>query len=140
MRRKHKVTLGIALCVAIIGSVTLGYFILFPPPTEPQIPEVAIRLVCQLTGRNGLNNTTNVDINGTDLGIVFKYKDTHYYVFGDTVGDEFGWRSNAMAYSTDTTFSDGITFDGWKLRTLLDGSRYAKEVVKWSMRKSNKKL
>lgn len=71
----------------------------------------------QLTGENALNDTTVVDVRGTDLGLILKHQEQYYYIFGDTFGCGEGlalnWRSNTMAYSNDTDPSDGIMLNGW---------------------------
>lgn len=77
--------------------------------------------VSQLTGIESPNKTDQYALHGTDLGSMFNVGDTTYFVFGDsysvrpegmTGGGGSYWRSNTMAYSTDTEFHDGITFDG----------------------------
>lgn len=78
--------------------------------------------IAQLTGPDGLNHTDTVEVAGADLGSMFQHDGKTWFVFGDTFGKrEPGltggggeeWRSNALAYSTDTDPSDGITFDGF---------------------------
>ncbi|MCF2136686.1 MAG: DUF4185 domain-containing protein [Candidatus Thorarchaeota archaeon] len=87
-------------------------------------------VVSQLTGQDALNNTQTVDVNGTDLGIVFDHQGMLYYMFGDTFGCGTGfalnWRSNTLAYSTDTDPSDGIMLKGWIIQPR---STYAKELI-----------
>ncbi|NHJ05161.1 MAG: DUF4185 domain-containing protein [Candidatus Heimdallarchaeota archaeon] len=84
----------------------------------------------QLTGEDALTDSTPYDVNGTNLGIILKHNSKYYYIFGDTMG--YGsylgdnWRSNTMAYSTDTDPSDGIAFDGWILNPTTG---YAKELI-----------
>src|SRR5690606_14204491 len=91
--------------------------------------------VAQLTGKDSINKTDQYDVYGTDLGSMFNFNDKTYFVFGDTFGtrpeNQIGagganWRSNAMAYTTDTDPSDGITFDGFV--TYPEG-KYAKELL-----------
>jgi hypothetical protein len=70
--------------------------------------------VCQLTGEEALNDTTVVNVYGTDLGIMVVFQDRLYFVFGDTFGpDKWDWRSNTMAYTSDSDPSDGIMLTGW---------------------------
>ena len=84
----------------------------------------------QLTGEDALTDSTPYDVNGTDLGIILKHNGKYHYIFGDTFGCGFylgnNWRSNTIAYSTDTNPSNGITLDGW-IANPLNG--YAKELI-----------
>ena len=92
-------------------------------PTEIALAEQTVQVnlphepISKLTGENALNDTTIVDVRGTDLGIIMKHQDHYYYIFGDTFGCGEGfapnWRSNTMAYSNDTDPSDGIMLNGW---------------------------
>jgi hypothetical protein len=71
-------------------------------------------MVCQLTGEDALNDTTIVNVYGTDLGIMVEFQDRLNFVFGDTFGpDKWDWRSNTMAYTSDLDPSDGIMLNGW---------------------------
>ncbi|NHK32188.1 MAG: DUF4185 domain-containing protein [Asgard group archaeon] len=84
----------------------------------------------QLTGEEAVSDSTLYDVNGTDLGIIVKHTGKYYYIFGDTFGCGYylgtNWRSNTIAYSTDSDPSDGITLDGW----ILDPpTGYAKELI-----------
>ncbi|MBX3029616.1 MAG: DUF4185 domain-containing protein [Chloroflexi bacterium] len=81
-----------------------------------------IRQVCQLTGPDAHQDTSAVKIAGTDLGSMFEAGGRTWFVFGDTFGQRNAgmtggggslWRSNALAYTTDTDPTDCITFDGW---------------------------
>ena len=81
---------------------------------------VSVRQIAQLTGQPSLNNTGQVNVYGTDLGSMFSHSDGKvYFLFGDTFGQpgtpgaSGDWRSNTMAYTTDFSAADGITFDGW---------------------------
>jgi len=84
----------------------------------------------QLTGEDATSDSTPYDVNGTDLGIIVKHAGKYNYIFGDTFGCGFyhgnNWRSNTIAYSTDTNPSDGITLDGWILNPTTG---YAKELI-----------
>lgn len=81
-----------------------------------------VEFAAWVTGPDSVNQTdANYDVDGTDLGSMFALDDTLYIAFGDTFGccrPENGgaggdnWRSNVLAYSTDTNLADGITFDG----------------------------
>jgi hypothetical protein len=93
------------------------------------------QIVARLTGpagSNSINPTSQVGIGGTDLGHMVSHNGKTYFLFGDTFASEASagsggpdWRNNAMAYSTDTTPANGITFDGWLTRP--DGT--AKQVI-----------
>jgi hypothetical protein len=81
------------------------------------------QIVRRLTGPAGsssINPTSQVGIGGTDLGHMVNHNGKTYFLFGDTFADQgpggADWRNNVMAYSTDTTPANGITFDGWITR------------------------
>lgn len=84
----------------------------------------------QLTGEDALIDSTPYDVNGTDLGIIMKHNSKYYYIFGDTLGcgSYLGnnWRSNTIAFSTDTDPSDGIAINGWIVNPTTG---YAKELI-----------
>lgn len=80
-----------------------------------------LQQIAQLTGKDSLGHTDRYAVYGTDLGSMFTMGDQTYFVFGDTFGERPDgmtggggsfWRSNVMAYSSDSDPSDGITFDG----------------------------
>jgi len=90
--------------------------------------------VAQLTGHDSMNHTEKVEVVGQDLGSMFDAGGKTWFVFGDTFGqrDEgvtggggTEWRSNAMAWTTDTDPADGITFGGY----ITDENGWAKELV-----------
>jgi hypothetical protein len=71
------------------------------------------------------------NVGGTDLGIIWEISPgTYGLFFGDTYGADFrpvtgggpgaasDWRSNVLAFSSDTDLDDGLSFDGM----LTDGS------------------
>lgn len=74
-----------------------------------------VHMVEVITGEYSINETkTNYSIGGTDLGITFNDENQTYIAFGDTFANEgmHGiWRSNVMAVTTDTDYTDGILFD-----------------------------
>lgn len=81
-----------------------------------------IREIAQLTGPGAMNDTPAVGVDGCDLGSMFTWHDRTYFLFGDNfdgrpddaVGAEGDvWRSNALAWTTDSDPADGITLDGW---------------------------
>lgn len=85
------------------------------------------------------NNTAKkYDVGGTDLGIMWEMRNGQIGIFfGDTNGEDFqpfknggggngkNWRSNVLAFSTDTTLDDGLTITGM----LLDNEGKAREVI-----------
>ncbi|HEX6963187.1 MAG TPA: DUF4185 domain-containing protein, partial [Lacipirellula sp.] len=83
-------------------------------------------IVARLTGTPGsssINPSWQVGVQGTDLGHMVNHNGKTYFLFGDTFDAEGSggsggpdWRYNVMAYSTDATPADGITFDGWITR------------------------
>ncbi|MFI9506812.1 DUF4185 domain-containing protein [Nocardia sp. NPDC052566] len=118
-----------------------------PAPVEPaveaapqvparQAPRVAaVREVAKQTGANSVNRTDKRwQVDGTDLGIMWESKPGEIATaFGDTVGRGFhppggmgmDWRSNVLAFSTDTDLSDGMTYD----RMVTDDRCHAAEVL-----------
>lgn len=72
-------------------------------------------LVAQQTGTTSINRTDAVDVCGLDLGQMFDWNGRIYLAFGDTrgCGAAPAWRSNTMAFTTDTNPGDGLSFDGW---------------------------
>ncbi|MFC5406703.1 DUF4185 domain-containing protein [Cohnella soli] len=90
--------------------------------------------VSQITGVESPNKTERYGVYGTDLGSMMSDGDRTYFVFGDTFGERpeeqigaggHDWRSNTMAYSTDSDPTDGITLDGM----ILDDFHTAKELL-----------
>ena len=78
----------------------------------------------QLTGPSSPNKTGRFGVSGQDLGSMFEADGKTWFVFGDTfstltpgmTGGGAGagqWRSNTLAYTTDTNPADGITLDGY---------------------------
>jgi hypothetical protein len=90
--------------------------------------------VAALTGPSSPNKTDKYEIAGQDLGSMFEAFGKTWFVFGDTFGQrETGltggggteWRSNALAYTTDTDPTDGIRLDGY----VTDDIGWAKELI-----------
>lgn len=83
-----------------------------------------------------INNTTQYDVYGTDLGIMWHMEGSKVGLFfGDTNGEGFevspngggnggNWRSNFLAFSEDTDLDDGLTISGMA----LDGEGKAREI------------
>lgn len=91
--------------------------------------------IAQLTGPGAINDTEAAAVAGTDLGSMINLGDRTYFLFGDTFGDRepdsIGgqggiWRSNVVAYTTDSNPADGITLDGW---TPVDDVGWATAIV-----------
>ncbi|AVH21771.1 DUF4185 domain-containing protein [Nocardia cyriacigeorgica] len=113
------------------------------PPDEPApqapvraAPKVgAVREVAKQTGANSVNRTDKRwQVQGTDLGIMWESAPGEIATaFGDTVGRGFhppggmggDWRSNVLAFSTDRTLGDGMTYD----RMVTDSRCHAAEVL-----------
>ena len=92
--------------------------------------------VSQLTGLSSPNRTGRFEIAGQDLGSMFEAGGKTWFAFGDTfsrltpgmTGGAAGtglWRSNTLAYTTDTNPADGITLDGY----VVDDTGAAKELL-----------
>lgn len=67
---------------------------------------------------NPNNTAERFNVGGTDLGIYWRMGNNKVGIlFGDTYGKEWrpgfipDWRSNILAFSTDTDLDDGLTFD-----------------------------
>ncbi|NNH75504.1 DUF4185 domain-containing protein [Nocardia uniformis] len=109
-------------------------------PARPAPPVGQVREVAKLTGENSVNRTDKRwQVMGTDLGIMWESAPGEVAVaFGDTVGHDFhppggfgnDWRSNLLAFSTDTALGDGLTID----RFVTDSRCHAVELL------SSKKL
>nr|WP_085999091.1 DUF4185 domain-containing protein [Nocardia higoensis] len=104
-----------------------------PAPPAPHV--VRVTEVAKQTGAHSVNRTDKRwQVDGTDLGIMWESAPGEVAVaFGDTVGRGFhppggmggDWRSNVLAFSTDTDLSDGMTFD----RMVTDRRCHAAEVL-----------
>jgi hypothetical protein len=93
-----------------------------------------VKQVAQLTGHDSINKTAKYEIAGQDLGSMFRADGKTWFVFGDTFGQRDAgvtggggteWRSNALAYTSDTDPADGIRFDGY----IADDIGWAKELI-----------
>lgn len=92
---------------------------LTPAPPTPIIGDVT--RVAKQTGEGSINRTDKRwQVYGTDLGIMWESAPGQIATaFGDTVGKGFhppggqgpDWRSNVLAFSSDTDLSDGVTYD-----------------------------
>ncbi|MFW9831762.1 MAG: DUF4185 domain-containing protein, partial [Candidatus Thorarchaeota archaeon] len=120
MRKKRLIAILVILLISL-GGIYVG-FLFFQSLTG--LPH---EMVCQLTGEDALNDTTSVNVYGTDIGLMVEYQDRLHFIFGDTFGpDKWDWRSNTMAYTLDTVPSDGIILTGW----ITDNATHlAKELI-----------
>jgi hypothetical protein len=93
-----------------------------------------VKQVSQITGPASRNKTGKYEVAGQDLGSMFRADGKTWFVFGDTFGQRAAdmtggggseWRSNTLAYSSDTKPGDGITLDGY----IVDNTKWAKELV-----------
>ncbi|WP_280236279.1 DUF4185 domain-containing protein [Nocardia cyriacigeorgica] len=104
-----------------------------PAPPAPRVR--AVREVAKQTGASSINRTDKRwQVQGTDLGIMWESAPGEIATaFGDTVGRGFhppggmggDWRSNVLAFSTDRTLDDGMTYD----RMVTDSRCHAAEVL-----------
>ncbi len=91
--------------------------------------------VAQVTGMSSPNMTQNVNMIGTDLGIMWDNgRGEVLTAFGDTAGvgvpnllqgSLWSWRSNAIVRSNDRNLADGMNFDS----VVKDAVGQTKEVV-----------
>ncbi|KIL38447.1 carbohydrate-binding protein [Gordoniibacillus kamchatkensis] len=90
--------------------------------------------VAQLTGAESINHTDKYNLYGADLGSMFNADGKTFLVFGDSFGKRSpgqtggggaDWRSNTLAFTSDSNPSDGLTFDGM----ITDASGGAKELL-----------
>jgi hypothetical protein len=93
-----------------------------------------VKQVSQVTGPTSRNKTDRYEVAGQDLGSMFRADGKTWFVFGDTFGRRTPgmtggggseWRSNTLAYTTDTNPVDGITLDGY----VDDSTKWAKELI-----------
>jgi hypothetical protein len=102
-----------------------------PEPTDPPAPTplrghsypITVRNVTQIAkefeGPPGQDQGRAVGLCGADLGSVFSWLGRTYIAFGDIFGcpltpdEQPNWRAHALAFTTDTNLSNGITFNGW---------------------------
>lgn len=115
-------------------------------------------MVARLTGTslpgetlfNPNDTGTDFDVYGTDLGLMWHIEGNRVGLFfGDTSGEGFvinknggngaNWRSNVLAFSTDTNLEDGLKIDSMlldaegKAREVCDGAKANPEVYQTSI-------
>jgi hypothetical protein len=110
MRHKWAIVGILVVLIVAVGLIGILWFV----TRDTVLPH---QMICQLTGKDAVNDTTITDVNGTDLGIMVYRGGRMYFVFGDTFGGHgpwpLDWRSNTMAYTTDTNPGDGVPLTGW---------------------------
>lgn len=136
-RRGAAVATAALLSTAVlVGCTTASAATKLDPARKPFVLAgvTNVKQVAQLTGHDSLNKTGRFEIAGQDLGSMFQADGKTWFVFGDTFGQRADgqtggggteWRSNALAYTTDTDPSDGIRFDGY----IADDIGWAKELI-----------
>lgn len=96
------------------------------PVASNDLPLVQVGI---LTGSDpaAFNQTgRDYEVDGTDLGSSFLYRDHIFLVFGDTFGvAKSDWRSNVLAISQDDDPGDGVTIE----RMIEDRPGHAKEIL-----------
>lgn len=117
--------------IARYMKVNVTYKPLSDPDNEYNLHSVKnIHIVSMLTGEYSINQTkSRYGVGGTDLGVMFRYRDKMYIAFGDTFLNEpqsDSWRCNVLACTTDFDYTDGILFDGM----IADRDGNAKEFIR----------
>lgn len=127
--------MAVALTSSLLGCSSHGADMKSISATSFVVTGVTgVQRVAQLTGPDSPNKTGRYEVAGQDLGSMFEADGRTWFVFGDTFGQrdagQYGgegteWRSNALAYSTDTDPTDGIRLDGY----IVDDRGWAKELL-----------
>lgn len=106
-----------------------------------------LQRLARVTGKSGAqenlpnpNKTDQLyDVGGTDLGIMWEMGSGSIGLFfGDTFGKDFSpsanggpnggnWRSNVLAFSSDTDLNDGLTFSGMAMKA--ENTLVAREII-----------
>jgi hypothetical protein len=143
-RERRRAWVGLALLAAILATSAVacaGPSDVDMLPVGHEVPFLLsgvrdVVQVAQLTGPSSSNHTDRFEVAGQDLGSMFQAGGQTWFAFGDTfseltpgmIGGAAGtgsWRSNTLAYSTDTNPADGITLDGY----LVDDTGSAKQLL-----------
>ena len=132
--KRSALLIALALALVLAGCASSGGV----PVADPEAVALAgvgdVSTVMQLTGEDSPNETDEYLVHGTDLGSMFEHDGLIYFVFGDTFGPRNRgatgaggslWRSNVLAYTSDTDPSDGILFDGF----IVDSTGTARQVI-----------
>ena len=106
-----------------------------------------VRMISRVTGDplpgdtllNPNNTGPDFDVYGTDLGLMWHMDGNRVGMFfGDTSGEGFvvnknggngsNWRSNVLAFSSDTELTDGLKIDSMLLMPMVRRLRYVRAV------------
>ena len=133
----------VGLAVSVVTACAGGGATQLAPPTSfvaaADAPFVlagvkGVKQVGQITGAEAPGKTTQWGVGFCDLGSMFEFNGKVWFTFGDTFasrpagatgGGGDGWRSNVMAWTTDTNPANGITLEGM----ITDGMGVAKELL-----------
>lgn len=89
-----------------------------------------VRHIAALTGEDSVNETlSRYGLGGTDLGYMVNLGDKTFFVFGDSHfahSQSADYKHNAIAYTTDRDYTDGIVLDGMLMTG--DGGRF-REII-----------
>ena len=111
-----------------------GYRVLFDNSDSYNFKAVEnVRFISMLTGEYSINKTiTNYNIAGAGGGYMIDCGEYVLLAFGDN-NAEGGlgkpWRANSLGYTTDTDYTDGITFDGFYTSDMGENGGYAEEFL-----------
>jgi D-arabinan endo alpha-(1,5)-arabinofuranosidase len=110
----------------VIGHLSLFFTLMIDSTTagelQPRITSIATSKVCALTGPQALTDQKEVDVCGTDLGIMTELNGRIYFAFGDTFGYEGdscrgvggpNWRSNVFGSTADLDPTNGVRLTDW---------------------------
>lgn len=114
-----------------LSNKNVSYEPLKDPDNKYHLNQIInIHMIEMLTGENSSNKTlSRFNFGGTDLGVMFNKGDKTFIAFGDTYinTDHTGrWRSNTLAITTDSDYTDGITIEQMITE---QGSTDAREVI-----------
>jgi hypothetical protein len=126
------ITVGLALALVGATASSAGAdaraALVHGPTRTFTVDKADTHEVAKLTGPGSINHTDEKwQVGGTDLGSMFMLDGKLVMTFGDTFAKPFtdDWRSNVMAFSSDTDPADGITFDSM----VTDRPGHAKELI-----------
>jgi hypothetical protein len=105
--------------VALLGAFIGGSA--YAQPETPMIKEVSVQIVCPITGPNSKVPTLmkQLDICGTDLGIMTEADGRIFFAFGDTFGYPCSgpggpdWRSNTLGATANHNPANGVELTDW---------------------------
>jgi D-arabinan endo alpha-(1,5)-arabinofuranosidase len=105
--------------VAFLSAFIGGFA--YAQPETPMIKEVSVGIVCPITGPNSKVPTLmkQLDICGTDLGIMTEADGRIFFAFGDTFGYPCSgpggpnWRSNTLGATANHNPANGVELTDW---------------------------